>query len=303
MTSVFVSVLTPFSQGTRIFQSLSVLASYAPQRTIPAHDYLDDLESFFYVIVYIFLIHRPDGSRVPSREKGPLIVGKWDDPDPSAAHRHKSGVFASWEGVRASEIVETTWGPVCTALYKKFRSWTSNMREDKIDSLIRDESRDGDEDEDEDDDDDEDEDAQTYESLLSRRDEHYFQVLRIFDEAIDSLKAPAASDVAPAATLPAEVPSPSAAENTEPSTPLPPPEHPSPETSPLVATSSSTPSSSLEAPVPTTPPPAAPSAFAVYSNPSSPRLKRRSEDAVHPESPPSKGRRVTNALLVTSRSP
>ncbi|KAJ3525572.1 hypothetical protein NMY22_g10514 [Coprinellus aureogranulatus] len=52
-----------------------------------------------------------------------------------------------------------------------------------------------------------------------------------------------------------------------------------------------------------TPPPSTPPKHSVYANPSSPGLKRRSEEDPHPESPSAKVRRVKERDLVTSRSP
>lgn len=143
----------------------------------------------------MFLIHRPDGTRVSGKEEGPSIVAKWDNADPSVAHWDKDGIFGGGaDGLKALEVVEKTWGPVCTAFYKRFRSWMSNVREDKFDLLMRSESWDRDESDDED--------VETLETLLSRREEHYLQVVSIFDEAINALKASPTSVAAPADLAP-----------------------------------------------------------------------------------------------------
>ncbi|TFK23561.1 hypothetical protein FA15DRAFT_567536, partial [Coprinopsis marcescibilis] len=44
--------------GTRIFQSLSALNSFQYPKTTQAHDHLDDIESFFYVLCYLMFFYK-----------------------------------------------------------------------------------------------------------------------------------------------------------------------------------------------------------------------------------------------------
>ncbi|KAJ3522456.1 hypothetical protein NMY22_g11880 [Coprinellus aureogranulatus] len=132
------TVAADFNTGTRIFQSLSVLNSHNPRRGVRAHDYLDDLESFFYLLAYVFLRFRPDGTRVPDKEEGPSLVWEWADDCPSTASGRKSLVFSMGKvGGRALRLVEGTWGDVCGALFKKYRRWVSQVRSTKTALLYK----------------------------------------------------------------------------------------------------------------------------------------------------------------------
>ncbi|KAJ3504523.1 hypothetical protein NMY22_g17897 [Coprinellus aureogranulatus] len=293
--------------GTRIFQSLSVLGSSNKRGIPPMHDYLDDLESFFLVLTYVFLFRKPDGSFFPTRSTGPSIVRKWEDPNPNTACYNKDAIFGgSADSLDAVRIIGETWGPVCLRFFKDFRNWASDVGETKA-RLLREarESKALDEEEEEDaDGGDEDEDECTpsnpLESLHSRRDDHYAEVLGFFDQAINALEA------APTEPNPAGKPVPSAAEKAEPSAVPPPAEEAAPTTPRSEAATLPSPASSSIPDVPTpamTPPPSTPPKYSVYANPSSPGLKRRSEEDPHPESPSAKVRRVKERDLVTSRSP
>lgn len=164
-----------------MFQSLSVLASYEPQGRVPPHDYLDDLESFFFVLVYTFLIHRPDGSRVLSTEDGPSIVAKWDHPDPAVAGSQKEGTLGGRDGLIATRIIKNRWGNVCSSLYRDFSDWMSDTREEKLEILGQ-VSEDGDEQNTT-------ANCDPLSDFHSRKDEHYARVLALFDNAIADIEA------------------------------------------------------------------------------------------------------------------
>ncbi|TEB22059.1 hypothetical protein FA13DRAFT_1799175 [Coprinellus micaceus] len=178
--------------GTRVFQSLSILSSFAPEGPIPPHDYLDDLESFFFVLLSMFLMYTPDGGCVSSKKLGPSIVLSWDDPDVSTAN--------------TNNIVKDMWGMTCLALYEKFLNLICDLATDKLDLLYPDEDNDlakirgrpvdGD----------------VLQPLLSQWDDHYAQVLRLFDNTIDSINA--------SVTPTAPVPSPSPSNHSPPIVPL-----------------------------------------------------------------------------------
>ncbi|KAJ3515433.1 hypothetical protein NMY22_g14456 [Coprinellus aureogranulatus] len=156
--------------GVRIFQSLSILGSFYNEEDAMPHDYLDDLESFFYVLVYILLRYRPDGSRISSKEEndGPSILASWADPDSSKAHAAKDPVFSPTSGgYRVGRLVTEVWGPICGELFKRFCKWMMEI----ISVKERLES-----------------DSEELAALLSQREEHYSAVLAMFDDAIEALK-------------------------------------------------------------------------------------------------------------------
>ncbi|TEB22696.1 hypothetical protein FA13DRAFT_1715896 [Coprinellus micaceus] len=86
--------------GTRVFQSLSVVESFCIRMNKHQHDDLDDLESFLYVLTYIFLCFRPDGSCVPSKDESLLIISEWAAHDPETAASNKRCLFGFGGGLR-----------------------------------------------------------------------------------------------------------------------------------------------------------------------------------------------------------
>ncbi|TEB25227.1 hypothetical protein FA13DRAFT_1714053 [Coprinellus micaceus] len=77
-TDVEPYVRTNHNIGTRLYQSLSVLESIFLKEKSPAHTHIDDLESFFFLLLYILLSYRPDGTRLPSDAEGPSIAFRWE---------------------------------------------------------------------------------------------------------------------------------------------------------------------------------------------------------------------------------
>ncbi|TEB22651.1 hypothetical protein FA13DRAFT_1798641 [Coprinellus micaceus] len=86
--------------GTRVFQSLSVVESFCIRMNKHQHDYLDDLESFLYVLTHIFLCFRSDASCVPSKDEDLLIISEWAAHDPETAASNKRCLFGFGGGLR-----------------------------------------------------------------------------------------------------------------------------------------------------------------------------------------------------------
>ncbi|TEB21857.1 hypothetical protein FA13DRAFT_1819279 [Coprinellus micaceus] len=165
--------------GTRLFQSLSVLMSDYLKDGSPSHDYLDDLESFFYLLAYIFLSYKPDGTPLPSDDDGPSIVWGWAEESPSAALENKYLLFGGGPAAkRVLRLVEGTWGPVCGKLFDELRWWVLDKRDEKDELLGGYPSERV---------------ANPLEPLHSHRDEHYAQVLNFFDEAIEAVQCSASN--------------------------------------------------------------------------------------------------------------
>ncbi|KAF6760718.1 hypothetical protein DFP72DRAFT_756880, partial [Ephemerocybe angulata] len=80
--------------GTRRFQSISVLRSLELELP-PAHDYLDDLESFFYVLCHLVLLFERPGKR-SERMDANLVY--WESEDASVVANAKGAVlYDTWE--------------------------------------------------------------------------------------------------------------------------------------------------------------------------------------------------------------
>lgn len=137
-------------------------------KTTP-HDYLDDLQSFFYLLVYVMLLFRPDGSRVPGTEEGPSILRSWDEKNPRLAYANKDGLTGG-DPVKyhIGRLIKASWGHVCEGLFMRFCAWTLLRRSDK-DTLVFQ--------------------KKGPEHLLPKRDEHYSAVLEMFDEALQAVKS------------------------------------------------------------------------------------------------------------------
>ena len=105
--SLIYSMASPCTQGTRAFQSISVLSSVnkAAGQAL-SHDHLDDLESFFYVFCWITLGY--DGPNKPIiDDRRPNILRKWDQNDADAAAAHKTTML-----VYLCEKVTPYFGPI-----------------------------------------------------------------------------------------------------------------------------------------------------------------------------------------------
>ncbi|TEB09968.1 hypothetical protein FA13DRAFT_1749113 [Coprinellus micaceus] len=75
----------------------------------PDHDHLDELESFFYVLTYVLLLFRPDGSLLPSDDKGPSIVWSWGSDDPDTANMNKRDIYeAEYAHLTALRLIQET---------------------------------------------------------------------------------------------------------------------------------------------------------------------------------------------------
>ncbi|KDR85780.1 hypothetical protein GALMADRAFT_52865, partial [Galerina marginata CBS 339.88] len=85
--------------GTRAFQSVNVLHSYDPDRRAHSHDYLDDLESFFYVLCFIacgFDVAKPKPKDdVIAEEIRPFPIGlsEWENTNPRWAVNAKKAMY------------------------------------------------------------------------------------------------------------------------------------------------------------------------------------------------------------------
>ncbi|TEB14487.1 hypothetical protein FA13DRAFT_1823267 [Coprinellus micaceus] len=173
-------VKVDYTIGTRLFQSIRVLDSYYPMGFHPDHDHLDELESFFYVLTYVLLLFRPDGSLLPSDDKGPSIVWSWGSDDPDTANMNKRDIYeAEYAHLTALRLIQETWHPACATLFKEFRLFVIDIISDKTTILAGADER---------------ADRNLLQPLLSHRDSHYAKVLEIFDKAIDAIKGTATTN-------------------------------------------------------------------------------------------------------------
>ena len=98
-------------QGTRAFQSISALSNdYDPTGQALAHDHLDDLESFFYVLCWITIGYAgPDNPLPPLPPldtSRPCVLREWDQNNERAAAACKKGMMIVFD-----EKVTPYFGP------------------------------------------------------------------------------------------------------------------------------------------------------------------------------------------------
>ncbi|TEB25266.1 hypothetical protein FA13DRAFT_1796547 [Coprinellus micaceus] len=158
--------------GTRLFQSPCVLHSSYPRERPTSHDNLDNLESFLYLLTYIFPLYKPDCSRFQSKDPGPPIVRGWGDEDPQATHSSEHSLFrAGAMADQALRLVEERWGSSCGVLFNGFSWWLLDRQDKKLDHM---DGHSGSPD--------------ALEPIHSRRGDHYSDVLKMFYEATEAVK-------------------------------------------------------------------------------------------------------------------
>ncbi|TEB22251.1 hypothetical protein FA13DRAFT_1716263 [Coprinellus micaceus] len=161
---------TTHQKGLPILQSVSVLSTVFERLQDTPYDYLDDLQLFFYLLVYIMLLFKPDGSCVPGTEEGPSIIISWDERNPRCAFTNKEGLTGGNPlKYCIGGLIRASWGRICKGLFMKFCAWTLSRRGDKERLLFQ---------------------KKGAKNLLPKREEHYSAVLEIFDEAIQAVLRP-----------------------------------------------------------------------------------------------------------------
>uniref|UniRef100_A0A8H8CEN7 Fungal-type protein kinase domain-containing protein n=1 Tax=Psilocybe cubensis TaxID=181762 RepID=A0A8H8CEN7_PSICU len=97
-----------FQTGTHLFQSINVIQKERYGEHARPHDYLDDFESFFYMILWICnMYHRPN----QSIKDGPGVLVYWDSPDPIIAASVKTK-FLMYPTVNIAPYFHTLLGMI-----------------------------------------------------------------------------------------------------------------------------------------------------------------------------------------------
>lgn len=162
-------------QGTRFYQSISVLWNYALLKDnmfVMPHDYLDDLESFFYILCQAMLSRVSAGRSVS--EPVTDMLKEWEAARPEHSRSCKTDfvVFA----FQNSRLDVGHWGEACRNLLKEFHTFIQGIvrAKDHIRWL----------------DDVDNEDRLALLNDLGRNVENHYQHLdKIFQEALDALAA------------------------------------------------------------------------------------------------------------------
>lgn len=118
-----------YLQGTRRYQSCAVLRSYhsKPKDPITPHDYMDDLESFFYMLCELMFTRVSFNKEVDPVVK--VILQRWDAKDERTAIDSKA-TFLS-HPVSEDLIDAEYWGVACTELVEGFHAMLQTITQEK----------------------------------------------------------------------------------------------------------------------------------------------------------------------------
>ncbi|KAJ2918856.1 hypothetical protein MD484_g1474, partial [Candolleomyces efflorescens] len=169
------------SIGTRMFQSMVTVRSYAgAEEYTPLHDYLDDLEAFFWVFAYIILAYKPNGARIPVNRFQKSTLGSWDENPPHSAYASKSTFFTSrtmnWEWRGA---VDPGWHDIYDTLFLKFREYVwKNIAEPKhslvfVEKTTRPDGSLA---------------PNRFTAILEKVDDHYDHIIGLFDDTLSKIQ-------------------------------------------------------------------------------------------------------------------
>ncbi|RXW14928.1 hypothetical protein EST38_g10920 [Candolleomyces aberdarensis] len=163
--------------GTRMFQSIMVLKScQLTPDYLPEHDYLDDLESFFWLFTYILLTYTPNGHRMPSDDYRERLMSSWSHHDPTSALLSKWAFLNSPSAIRESqEAMHPSWRSACSTLFLEFREFAHEVSYEKERLIYEGQEVLGTAAPD------------RFSSLRSNVDEHYRRVIRMFDAALQNV--------------------------------------------------------------------------------------------------------------------
>ncbi|RXW17568.1 hypothetical protein EST38_g8280 [Candolleomyces aberdarensis] len=161
-----------FNIGTRMFQSLMVLMTYdlKPER-ISAHDYLDDLEAFFWVFAYIIIVYKSNGEKSPL---SPLrrAVRLWNQEASLASSSKYPFLHSANTPLQVEETIDQGWHFACLDLFIQFKDYMSQLagKKEKLTYASRDPN------------------PNRFSSLLEPVDKHYDHILALFDDALEKVR-------------------------------------------------------------------------------------------------------------------
>ncbi|KAJ2915293.1 hypothetical protein MD484_g5149, partial [Candolleomyces efflorescens] len=196
LNAPFALIRADHNMGTRMFHSLMVLRTFQfAEEKLSAHDYLDDLESFFWVFSYLVLTYKSDGKRAP-KSYLQNDLRNWGQ-DPLTALKAKF-VFLDDESMdwEIKGLMDEGWKP-CAELFSKFRTYMNTLARKKRRLVFESDSirEDGF--------------PNRFSSLLENVDEHYDYILGLFDDTLKRIKEPPqAVPVSESTSAPVPPPSP-----------------------------------------------------------------------------------------------
>ncbi|KAI0040239.1 hypothetical protein FA95DRAFT_1650388, partial [Auriscalpium vulgare] len=104
--------------GTRMYQSVKVLRG--DPNVFGVHDHMDDLESFFYVLIHLSAAFTSDSRPIDAFVLPPELQG-WNNPDPHACAREKGNFMAFKPKVSMRQELLDAFLPLLNELQRFFR--------------------------------------------------------------------------------------------------------------------------------------------------------------------------------------
>ncbi|RXW19743.1 hypothetical protein EST38_g6120 [Candolleomyces aberdarensis] len=100
---------------------------------IPAQDYLDDLESFFWLLVFLLFIYKPNGEKMAKHIFHDNI---WKFENEADSHKAKVYFIETPSIIHnASLAIHPDWPASCFKLFRKFYNFVRNIRQAKESAL------------------------------------------------------------------------------------------------------------------------------------------------------------------------
>ncbi|KAF6760823.1 hypothetical protein DFP72DRAFT_881533 [Ephemerocybe angulata] len=159
--------------GTLLYQSICLLDSRKPAFARIPRDYLDDLESFFYVLCHLLYGYEGVNTPAPDAFRPGSLLARWEDMDTENASNRKY-VYLTSEGPKV-DPPPMFWASPCIDLCEKFRKYIFPLVETKVDIRVE---RDG-------------ATRKTlFQKLYQQLDRHYEDVIALFDAALEALDKP-----------------------------------------------------------------------------------------------------------------
>ncbi|RXW16169.1 hypothetical protein EST38_g9687 [Candolleomyces aberdarensis] len=122
-----------FRTGTIMFQSITVSKFFDSkdlgEEILPAQDYLDDLESFFWILVFLLFIYKPNGEKAPFHSFHDRI---WELQEQATSYRQKSSFINNKSILHtARKAIHPDWHAACFDLFLQLHEFVHNIHQAK----------------------------------------------------------------------------------------------------------------------------------------------------------------------------
>lgn len=126
-------------KGDRFFQSCAILGFLIAlnddksRALAPAHDYLDDLETIFFVLCRLLFGFHPNGEPREETDSARSVVEGWDSNNPNHSLALKNMLLSSScrQQQLAIDVVGESWGNACQTLFVEFLNWVVKIQAEK----------------------------------------------------------------------------------------------------------------------------------------------------------------------------